>query len=82
MEQQPKRKRPFWFLYEYELKEGTGNIWGWKFSLIGLAFMSFLGAIAIYRHIALDVPFEYHDGQEKVMEHPLLEEKEDTTKLN
>ena len=65
---QPERKRPFWFLFEYE--EGTGNIWGWKFSLIGLAVMGFLIALAAYRHIAMDVPFQYDEQAQEEFVHP------------
>ena len=36
--------------------EYIGNIWGWKFSLIGLGLILFLLAIMLYRHWALDVP--------------------------
>lgn len=34
-----------------------GNIWGWRFSLIGLALIVLMGGIMIYRHYALGVPF-------------------------
>ena len=38
-------------------ESSSGNIWGWKFSLYGLALILILLGLMIYRHIALDVPF-------------------------
>ncbi len=37
--------------------EYVGNIWGWKFSLFGLALIVFLSGLMIYRHYTLGVPF-------------------------
>ena len=34
-----------------------GNIWGWRFSLIGLALIVLMGGIMVYRHYALGIPF-------------------------
>jgi hypothetical protein len=64
-----QRKKPFWFLHDYQ--EGTGNIWGWKFSIFGLIFIGSLTALAVYRHITLDVPFGYDPkAEEEVILHP------------
>ncbi|PHN03783.1 hypothetical protein [Flavilitoribacter nigricans] len=41
--------------------EYIGNIWGWKFSFIGLALILLLLALMAYRHWKLGVPF----GQEQ-----------------
>jgi predicted MFS family arabinose efflux permease len=35
-----------------------GNIWGWKFSLFGLALMLIMVAIMAYRWRQLDIPQE------------------------
>lgn len=45
-----------------------GNIWGWKFSLIGLFVLLFLLGLMIYRHYSLGVPFggEKNEKVEKV----------------
>lgn len=45
--------------------EYMGNIWGWKFSLFGLALIVFLSGIALYRHYALDAPFTIDDPSEE-----------------
>lgn len=37
--------------------EFSGNIWGWRFSLISGAVMALLLGLAAYRHYALGVPF-------------------------
>lgn len=37
--------------------EYIGNIWGWKFSLIGLVLILLLLGLMVYRHWALGVPF-------------------------
>ena len=37
--------------------EYIGNIWGWKFSMLGLALIVLMSALMIYRHISLGVPF-------------------------
>ncbi len=34
-----------------------GNIWGWRFSMIGLALILLMLALMIYRHYTLDIPF-------------------------
>ncbi|MCP4121902.1 MAG: hypothetical protein GY751_09130 [Bacteroidetes bacterium] len=44
-------------------EEYMGNIWGWKFSLIGLTLILILGGIIVYRHLTLDVPFQLHELQ-------------------
>lgn len=33
-----------------------GNIWGWKFSLIGLALIVILSLGLVYRHFVLGIP--------------------------
>jgi hypothetical protein len=37
--------------------EYIGNIFGWKFSIIGLILILLLGGLMLYRHCAMDVPF-------------------------
>ena len=37
--------------------EYIGNIWGWKFSLIGLAMIVVLLAFMVYRHYTMGVGF-------------------------
>lgn len=75
------RKKPFWFLREFaNYQEGTGNIWGWKFSLIGLAVIGGLVALAVYRHITMDVPFGYDPKEEKeIMAHPFQQKAHSDT---
>lgn len=34
-----------------------GNIWGWRFSLIGLVLILLMGGLMMYRHYALGIPF-------------------------
>ena len=51
MFQSPSDKKPG------EEEEYVGNIWGWKFSLFGLALILVMLSIMIYRHYVLDVPF-------------------------
>ena len=64
-----KRKKTFWFLHDYQ--EGKSNIWGWKFSRFGLLLIGSLSALAVYRHITLDVPFGYDPSvEEEVILHP------------
>lgn len=41
--------------------EYIGNIWGWKFSLIGGAIILFLVLVAMYRHYTLDVPIGFDE---------------------
>ena len=72
-----ERRKPFWFLTNYE--EGTGNIWGWKFSIYGGIFIAVLLAIAIYRHINMGVPLGYDPGAEKeINKHPHLDRGQNT----
>ncbi len=69
-----ERKKPFWFLYEYQ--EATGNMWGWKFSKIGALVIGGLIAIAVYRHITMDVPFGYDAKvEDEQFTHPLHRKK-------
>lgn len=78
MEKKP-RKRFFEQLNDYE--EGSGNIWGWKFTNIGLVFMSALILIAVYRHWKMDVPFGYQPPEDENT-HPFQQTSDpDTTKL-
>jgi predicted MFS family arabinose efflux permease len=37
--------------------EYIGNLWGWRFSLIGLALIVAMVGIMVYRHYTLGVPF-------------------------
>ncbi len=39
-------------------KHYLGNIWGWKFSYIGLGIILFFLAIAIYRAKSLGIPLD------------------------
>lgn len=48
--------------------EYIGNIWGWKFSLIGLGLILLLLAIMLYRHWKMDVPFGLQQGSEEKVE--------------
>jgi predicted MFS family arabinose efflux permease len=50
-----------------------GNIWGWKFSFIGLALLILLLGLMIYRHYALGVPIGYPEDetqQEELLQVP------------
>lgn len=38
--------------------EYIGNIWGWKFSLFGLALILLLFGVIVYRHYVLDIPIK------------------------
>lgn len=38
-------------------EEYLGNIWGWRFSLIGLVLILLMLALMIYRHYTMDIPF-------------------------
>ena len=49
-EQKEEGKEPFDGEY-------IGNIWGWRFSLAGLALILVMCGIMVYRHHALGVPF-------------------------
>jgi hypothetical protein len=53
-----------------------GNIWGWKFSLVGLALLVVLGGLIAYRHYTMDVPLGL---EEELLEEPPAK---DTIKLN
>ena len=47
-----------------------GNIWGWKFSYLGLGMIVFLLGIMAYRHYTMGVPFglDPEDKTEQVEE--------------
>ncbi|MEO0339441.1 MAG: hypothetical protein AAF242_09510 [Bacteroidota bacterium] len=76
-----EKRKPFWFLTDYQ--EGTGNIWGWKFSIFGGIFIALLLGLAVYRSITLDVPFTFDPEAEKELIHPFLQRNsEDTTTTN
>ncbi|MCB0633153.1 MAG: hypothetical protein R2824_13080 [Saprospiraceae bacterium] len=54
--------------------EYIGNIWGWKFSFIGLALILLLLGVMLYRHWALGVPFGMDtEAKEKVEVHDVQE---------
>ena len=54
--------------------EYIGNIWGWKFSFIGLALILLLLGVMLYRHWALGVPFGMDtEAKEKVEAHDVQE---------
>jgi predicted MFS family arabinose efflux permease len=47
--------------------EYIGNIFGWKFSMVGLALILLLSALMLYRHWKLGVPFGFElESQEQV----------------
>jgi hypothetical protein len=80
-----KRKKPFWFLSEFnDYEDGTGNIWGWKFSIFGLILIGGLLGVAIYRHLTMDVPFGYDPKEEiETITHPYLQNiQSDTVKID
>ncbi len=54
----------------------VGNIWGWKFSFIGLALIILLLGLMIYRHYTLGVPigFPEEDQQEEVIQNKSTDE--------
>lgn len=54
MEEEKKFKDPFDGEY-------IGNIWGWKFSFIGLGVILFMFGLIVYRHYTLDVPVGFED---------------------
>lgn len=56
--------------------EYMGNIWGWRFSLIGLALLVFMLGLMIYRHYSLGIPF----GGERPAEPEKQEVPADTVK--
>ena len=43
----------------------ASNIFGWRVSLIGLALILGLAALAAYRHYTLDVPIGFDDPLEQ-----------------
>lgn len=49
-----------------EVEEHPGNMFGWKFSLIGLIIILLFLGIAIYRHYTLGVPTGFDDPMENV----------------
>jgi predicted MFS family arabinose efflux permease len=51
--------------------EYIGNIWGWKFSFIGLALLILLLGLMIYRHYSLGVPIGY--PEEEAQQEELLQ---------
>ncbi|MFK8105249.1 MAG: hypothetical protein AB8G15_22240 [Saprospiraceae bacterium] len=42
---------------EEEALPESGNIWGWKFSMISLVFIMFIVLVMWYRHVSLGIPF-------------------------
>lgn len=46
-------------------EQASGNIFGWKISLIGLAVIVALAALAAYRHYTLRVPVGFDDPLEQ-----------------
>lgn len=55
--------------------EYIGNIWGWKFSLFGLALILLLLVVIVYRHYTLQVPLGL---EEETVDPPV---RQDTTKI-
>ena len=45
-----------------------GNIWGWKFSFIGLGMIVFFGAIILYREMTVGEEFRQRQQQEQLMQ--------------
>jgi predicted MFS family arabinose efflux permease len=41
-----------------------GNIWGWRFSLLGLVLIVLLLGLMIYRHHTLGVPFGFPEEEQ------------------
>lgn len=37
--------------------EYIGNIWGWRFSLLGLLLLVLMAGLMAYRHYSLGIPF-------------------------
>ncbi len=58
MSDKEERKDPFDGEY-------MGNIWGWRFSLIGLVLIVFLTGVIVYRHYVLDIPAGFEDPMEE-----------------
>lgn len=50
--------------------EYIGNIWGWRFSLVGLGLIVLLSSVMVYRHWALGVPFGGQEPIETAVETP------------
>lgn len=52
---------------QYQDPDGqpASNIFGWRFSLIGLALIVALAALAAYRHYTLEVPVGFDDPLEQ-----------------
>ena len=59
-------------------KQPMGNMWGWKFSLIGLAFMLSVGGVIGYGLYTGQVDIDKEMKRKHV--HPLLEPKDSLPK--
>ena len=55
----------------------SGNIFGWRISLIGLVLIVVLGALAAYRHYTLDVPVGFDDPLEQPQQRDYYHDKAD-----
>lgn len=55
----------------------SGNLFGWKISLIGLVLIVALGALAAYRHYTLDVPVGFEDPLQMPESRGYYQEKAD-----
>ncbi|CAH1000173.1 hypothetical protein LEM8419_01320 [Neolewinella maritima] len=55
----------------------SGNIFGWRISLIGLAVILFLAGLAAYRTYSLDVPVGFDDPLAQPAERDYYHEKAD-----
>ena len=55
--------------------EYVGNVWGWKFSLIGLIFIVLFAGIIIYRHYNMGVPPGWEDPDAIEMEADSLKQE-------
>ncbi|WP_420460553.1 hypothetical protein [Neolewinella sp.] len=55
----------------------SGNIFGWRVSLIGLVLILVLGALAAYRHYTLGVPVGFDDPLEQPQQRDYYHDKAD-----
>ncbi|MCB0571165.1 MAG: hypothetical protein KDC66_15435 [Phaeodactylibacter sp.] len=53
----------------------SGNIWPWKFSILGLALIILLGVVIAYRHYSMKVPIGFEDPLKQA-------EQEDTSAVD
>ncbi|WP_116109026.1 hypothetical protein [Lewinella sp. IMCC34191] len=61
--------------YDNSSDSSSGNIFGWRISLIGLVIILFLAALAAYRHYTMDVPVGFDDPLEQPESRGYYQEK-------